>query len=131
VRVLLAKNDAQVASPFARDVCQTDVPVGRWKRAFIVFFTCPPNVITLSCKSRLPCRPHFGTEAAATDLISGASVVRLPCRRAVEPPEGGSAAEPGLGGFCQLVSVVSRLSQTFDSCDSLMEIPLRTKPLAP
>jgi hypothetical protein len=28
----------------------------------------PPNAITLSCKGRLPRRPHFGTEAAATDV---------------------------------------------------------------
>jgi hypothetical protein len=27
----------------------------------------PPNVLTLSCKSRPPCLPHSGTVAAATD----------------------------------------------------------------
>ena len=41
------------------------------------------NVITLSCKGRLPRRPHCGTEAAATDLIFGAKEERLPCRRAI------------------------------------------------
>ena len=38
----------------------------------------PPNVITLSCKNRLPCRAPSGTVAAATDDKFGGSDVRLP-----------------------------------------------------
>jgi len=48
-RVTLAKV-AAIASCFSRKSCGL------------------ANVITLSCKGRLPCRPHFGTEAAATDV---------------------------------------------------------------
>src|ERR1044071_1531876 len=69
-----------------------------------------PNVITLSCKSRPPRRPlESGTTAAATNTKwqerTAAGVTRA-CSS--EPPEGGSAAEPRLGGFCQLVRVVGR-----------------------
>jgi hypothetical protein len=36
----------------------------------------------------------------------------------LEPPEGGSAAEPRLGGFCQLVRAVSRFfALVSDRCD--------------
>src|ERR1051325_7289897 len=64
--------------------------------------------IALSCKGRPPCRPHCGTVAAATNLEFGASDVRLPCRRAVGAAPGGPAAEPRLGGLCQLVRIVGR-----------------------
>ena len=44
--------------------------------------------------------------AAATDVGFGGSDVQPPCRRAVGAAHGGSAAEPKLGGLCQLVRVV-------------------------
>src|ERR1044071_1200999 len=69
----------------------------------------PPNVLTLSCKSRPPCRPPSGGAAAAATNMQwrepSAADVTPACSS--EPPEGGSAAEPGLGGFCQLVRAVS------------------------
>ena len=71
-----------------------------------------PNVITLSCKSRPPRRPPSGGAAAAATNMQwrepNAADVTPACSS--EPPEGGSAAEPGLGGFCQLVRAVRRLA---------------------
>src|ERR1051325_465497 len=59
-------------------------------------------------QSRLPCRPHFGTEAAATDLIFGASVVRLPCRRAVRSRPRRLRRRANARRLCQLVRIVVR-----------------------
>src|ERR1051326_27360 len=76
-----------------------------------------PNVLTLSCKSRLTCRPPWGGAAAAATNTHWrertAADVTPACSS--EPPEGGSAAEPRLGGFCQLVRAVRQPggSQTF------------------
>jgi hypothetical protein len=42
-----------------------------------------PNVLTLSCRSRLPHLPQSGTAAAATERTFEGSDVRLACRRAV------------------------------------------------
>src|ERR1051325_5783655 len=75
-------------------------------------FVQPHNAITLSCKDRPPRRPlESGTLAAATNTKwqerSAADVTRA-CSS--EPPEGGSAAEPRLGGFCQLVRAVRRFA---------------------
>src|ERR1044071_4330165 len=70
----------------------------------------PPNVLTLSCKSRPPRRPPWGGAAAAATNAQRrertAADVTPACGS--EPPEGGSAAEPRLGGFCQLVRAVRR-----------------------
>jgi hypothetical protein len=67
-----------------------------------------PNVLTLSCKSRPPCRPPWGGAAAAATNMQWrertAAGVTPACSS--EPPQGGSAAEPRLGGFCQLVRAV-------------------------
>ena len=67
-----------------------------------------PIVLTLSCKSRPPRRPPSGGAAAAATNMQWreptAAGVTPACSS--EPPEGGSAAEPGLGGFCQLVRAV-------------------------
>jgi len=62
----------------------------------------PPNAITLSCKAalhaclraarRLPRRTRSGRSEVAADVPP----------RAVGAAQGGSAAEPTLGGFCQL-----------------------------
>src|ERR1044071_4779064 len=74
------------------------------------FSRSAPNVITLSCKSRPPRRPHLGGAAAAATNVQRrertAADVTPACSS--EPPGGGSAAEPWLGGFCQLVRAVSR-----------------------
>ena len=77
----------------------------------------PANVLTLSCKSRPPCGPSgSGAAAAATNTKlqerTAADVTRA-CSS--EPPEGGSAAEPRLGGFCQLVRAVSRFFSRRDA----------------
>src|ERR1043165_1211680 len=71
----------------------------------------PPNAITLSCKSRPPCRPlESGAAAAATNNeVAGANCSRCAAGVQFGAAPGGSAAEPGLGGFCQLVRAVSRL----------------------
>src|ERR1043166_1835361 len=63
------------------------------------------NVLTLSCKSRPPCRPPPGGAAAAATNMQWQERTAADVTRAgsSEPPECGSAAEPGLGGFCQLV----------------------------
>ena len=69
-----------------------------------------PNAITLSCKSRLPRRPlESGAAAAATNTEwQERTGSRRDAGVQLEPPEGGSAAEPRLGGFCQLVRVVGQ-----------------------
>src|ERR1044071_5610210 len=65
----------------------------------------PSNVLTLSCKTPPPCRPHLGGAAAAATNAEwqepSAADVTTACSS--EPPGGGSAAGPRLGGFCQLV----------------------------
>jgi len=68
------------------------------------------NAITLSCKCRPPRRPlESGTPAAATNTKwRERTAADVPRACSSEPPEGGFAAEPRLGGFCQLVRVVSR-----------------------
>src|ERR1051325_5016132 len=70
-------------------------------------FVQPHNAITLSCKSRLPRRPPESGAAAPTNAQwqerPAADVTRA-CSS--EPLEGGSAAEPRLGGLCQLVRTV-------------------------
>ena len=73
-------------------------------------FAQPHNAITLSCKSRLPCRhPKSGTAAAATNnAVAGANCSRRAAGVQFGAAQGGSAAEPGLGGFCQLVRAVRR-----------------------
>ena len=40
--------------------------------------------------------------------VSGANCSRRDAGVQLEPPEGGSAAEPKLGGICQLVRIVRR-----------------------
>jgi hypothetical protein len=69
-----------------------------------------PNVLTLSCKSRPPCRPPEAARRLPrlTTAVAGANCSRRAAGVQLEPPEGGSAAEPGLGGFCQLVRAVSQ-----------------------
>src|ERR1051325_2149207 len=64
-----------------------------------------PNVLTLSCKSRRPCRPPgTGTAPAATNNeVAGANCSRRDAGMQFGAAQGGSAAEPRLGGFCQLV----------------------------
>jgi len=81
--------------------------------------SCPPNAITLSCKSRLPCLPQSGTVAAATDEWFGGSDVQLPWRRAVRSrprrlrrrangPAAFVSLWGSLGGLKQAVSRVRR-----------------------
>ena len=47
----------------------------------------------------------------------------------LEPPEGGSAAEPRLGGFCQLVRVVRRTGALDSACQKFSYGELRRGPL--
>ena len=69
----------------------------------------PANALTLSCKDRPPCRPQkSGAAAAATNTeVAGANCSRRDAGMQLGAAQGGSAAEPALGGFCQLVRVVS------------------------
>src|ERR1044071_8303400 len=70
----------------------------------------PANAITLSCKSRPPCRPPSGGATAAATNKQGRDrdTAAVPPACSSDPPEGGTDAEPRLDGFCQLVRVVSR-----------------------
>ena len=76
----------------------------------LLAYSRPPNALTLSCKSRPPCRPQkSGAAADATNnAVAGANCSRRDAGVQFGAAQGGSAAEPGLGGFCQLVRVVSR-----------------------
>ena len=71
----------------------------------------PANAITLSCKDRLPCRPQeSGATAAATNTEwQERTGSRRDAGVQFGAAPGGSAAEPRLGGFCQLVRAVSPL----------------------
>jgi hypothetical protein len=54
-----------------------------------------------------------GAAAAATNnAVAGAICSRRDAGVQLEPPEGGSAAEPRLGGFCQLVRAVRQFAAT-------------------
>ena len=83
----------------------------------------PPNALTLSCKSRPPCRPPgSGAAAAATNTgVAGANCSRRDAGAQFGAAQGGSAAEPGLGGFCQLVRAVSRLVAFGAVCARVMK----------
>ena len=86
-----------------------------------------PNALTLSCKDRPPCRPPgSGAAAAATNNeVAGANCSRRDARVQFGAAQGGSAAEPGLGGFCQLVRVVSRLVEFLSGMRSRNEATQR------
>src|ERR1051325_6773776 len=67
-----------------------------------------PNVLTLSCKSRPPCRPPEAARRLPrlTTAVAGANCSRRAAGVQLEPPEGGSAAAPTPRGPCQLVRIV-------------------------
>src|ERR1044071_8385349 len=67
-------------------------------------YNVPPNVLTLSCKDRPPCRPPSGGGAAAATNMQW----RERSAADVTPAAQFGAAEPRLGGFCQLVRAVRR-----------------------
>src|ERR1043165_8900360 len=71
-----------------------------------------PNAITLSCKSRPPRRPPSGGAAAAATNMQW----RERTAAAVTPAVQFGAAEPGLGGFCQLVRAVRPLRNLLNLC---------------
>src|ERR1051325_5630944 len=88
-------------------------------------FVQPHNAITLSCKSRPPCRPPgSGAPAAATNnKVAGGNCSRRDAGLQFGAAQGGAAAEPRLGGFCQLVRAVGprhgllSLSRNFQPCN--------------
>ena len=70
----------------------------------------PANVITLSCKGRLPCRAKGAARRLPRLRRSGRSELQPTCRaRAVRAARGGSPPGQRTGGFCQLVRTVSPL----------------------
>src|ERR1044071_767460 len=83
---------------------------GKWSALENDIYVRPPNVLTLSCKSRPLCRPPRAARRLPRLARSSGSRTAADVTPACssEPPSGGSAAEPRLGGFCQLVRGVSR-----------------------
>src|ERR1051325_9373278 len=74
---LASENNAQVASPFVRDVPNRCAGRAVATRVHHIFFTCPPNAITQSRKTRPASVPR---EAAG--------------RPPAPPPTGGSDLQP-------------------------------------
>ena len=70
---LASENNAQVASPFVRDVPNRCAGRAVETRVHHIFFTCPPNAITLSCKNRLPCLPRKAARRLPRPTRSGRS----------------------------------------------------------
>src|ERR1043165_1134482 len=68
-----------------------------------------PNVLTLSCKNRLPCLPREAARRLPRPTRSGRSELQPTGRgRAVRAARGGAPPGQRTGGFCQLVRVVRR-----------------------
>ena len=75
-----------------------------------------PNVITLSCKNRLPCLPRKAARRLPRLTQRQERTAAGVTRAAVRAARGGSPPGQRTGGFCQLVRAVSRLTSCGAVC---------------